>query len=105
MPEKGTSPQDSFTYVLRNRNANAHICIKLQPVIDDNLDHTCLHFVLKRLPRVYNHTHWSSLHENAKNRLASINFLQRSQQGLMCKNMPLILPHSSVATQTFFNAS
>jgi hypothetical protein len=35
---KGTSPQDSFTYVLRNRNANTHICLKLQPVIDDNLD-------------------------------------------------------------------
>ena len=37
MAEKGTSPQDSFTYVLQNRNANAHIFLKSQPVIDDNL--------------------------------------------------------------------
>jgi hypothetical protein len=35
----------------------------------------------------------------------SINFLQRSQQGLMRKNTPLTLPHVRVAKQAFFNAS
>ena len=72
MPKKGTSPQDSFTYVLQNQNENAHICLKLQPVIDDNLDLWLIipvYMFLKHFPRVYNHTHWSSLHENAKNRL------------------------------------
>ena len=65
MPEKGTSPQDSFTYVLRNRNANAHICLKLQLVIDDNLDlwliipvyiffwNTCQEFITTLIGQVY----------------------------------------------------